>query len=247
MVKGMFDMALQRAPLYRQIYADLESRILKNELRVGDSMPAEQTLADGLQVHRSSVREALRLLEENGLVARRPGGKKLFVQKPDRRKLGTRISNAFVLEEVSFNELYEGIRVIDTSIGVAAAEKISDRLLDQLEENLRQTELNMNNREALLELDAQFHDLIAEGSCNRVLQMSRLGISQVFFRAAHRLMSQLNVNHRLLEAHRQIYAGLRAHDPEQVRIWTLKHTDDFKRGYEVAGLNLHETIKVDDL
>lgn len=67
--------ALQRDPLYRQIYKILEVQILNNELKVGDTLPAEQALADNLQVHRSSVREAMRLLEENGLVERKPGAR----------------------------------------------------------------------------------------------------------------------------------------------------------------------------
>ncbi|WP_170287338.1 FadR/GntR family transcriptional regulator [Halioglobus maricola] len=233
---------LQREPLYRQIYQILESQILKSELRVGDTIPAEQALADSLQVHRSSVREALRLLEENGLVERKPGGKKLTVRSPDRNKIGSRISNTLILEEVTFNELYEAIRIIDSDIAGVAAEKISDSQLDKLAKNLRQTEANLGDSEALEELDFEFHTLIAEGCCNRVLQLSRLGISQLFFPAVHQLMTNLDVNQRLLEAHRQIYEGLRNHDPEHTRTWVLKHTDDFKRGYEVAGLDMQGAV-----
>lgn len=234
--------ALQRDPLYRQIYKILEVQILNNELKVGDTLPAEQALADNLQVHRSSVREAMRLLEENGLVERKPGGKKLIVRSPDRDKISSRISNTLILEEVTFSELYEAIRIIDTDIASVAAEKIPASQLVKIAENLRQTETNLGDNEALEELDFEFHTLIAEGCCNRVLQLSRLGISQLFFPAVHRLMTNLDVRQRLLEAHRQIYEGLRNHDPEHVRTWVLKHTDDFKRGYEVAGLDMQGAV-----
>ncbi|WP_290739385.1 GntR family transcriptional regulator [Haliea sp.] len=238
--------ALQRDPLYRQIYKILETRILSNELKVGDTLPAEQVLADNLQVHRSSVREAMRLLEENGLVERKPGGKKLIVRSPDRDKLSSRIFNTLILEEVTVRELYEAIRILDAEIATVAAEKISPELLHKMEENLRQTEANLGDNAALEVLDLEFHSLIAEGSCNRVLQLSRLGIAHVFLPAANRLMKQLDVNQRLLDAHRQIYRGLRDHDPEQVRTWVLKHADDFVRGYEVAGLDLDAPVSFTD-
>lgn len=233
---------MQREPLYRQIYQILESQILNGELRLGDTIPAEQALADSLQVHRSSVREALRLLEENGLVERKPGGKKLTVRSPDRSKIGSRISNTLILEEVTFSELYEAIRIIDSDIASVAAENISASQFDKIAENLRETEANLGDNAALEELDFEFHTLIAEGCCNRVLQLSRLGISQLFFPAVHRLMASLDDNQRPLEAHREIYEGLRNHDPEHVRTWVLKHTDDFKRGYEVAGLDMEGAV-----
>ena len=238
--------ALQRDPLYRQIYKILEVQILNNELKVGDTLPAEQALADNLQVHRSSEREDMRLLEENGLVERKPGGKKLIVRSPDRDKISSRISNTLFMEEVTVSELYEAIRIIDAEIATVAAGKISAKLLNKMEENLRQTEANLGDNDALGELDFEFHRLIAEGSCNRVLQLSRLGIAHVFLPAVNRLMRQLDVNQRLLDAHLQIYRGLRDHNPEQVRTWVLKHTDDFVRGYEVAGLDINAPVSFSD-
>lgn len=239
----MKNTTLQREPLYRQIYQLLEKQILTNELSVGDVIPAEQTLADNLQVHRSSIREALRLLEENGLVERKLGGKKLTVRSPDRNRLCIRISNTLILEEVTFNEIYEAIRIMDAEVAVLAAEKISPTLLEKIAENLRQTEINLEDNDALLELDFEFHNLVIEATCNRVLQLNRLGMKQLYYPAVNRLIKTTKVRHRLLEAHRQIYEGLKNHDPEHTKAWVLKHTDDFKRGFEVAGLDLNSPVQ----
>lgn len=234
--------SLNREPLYRQIYQVLENQILNNELKRGDNMPAEQTLADELQVHRSSVREALRLLEENGLVERRPGAKKLTVSAPDRRKLGSRISKTLILEDVTFFELYEGISILDTDIAALAAERISDSCLTKIAANIAATEANMNDEAALAELDIEFHQLIADATDNRVLQLSRLGMTELFYPAIHKLIGKPKVNTRMLDAHRQIFDALKNHDPEQAAVWARKHTEDFKRGYEVAGLDLHAPL-----
>ena len=235
---------LQREPLYRQIYRILESRIINNEINVGDTIPSEQALADSLEVHRSSVREALRLLEENGLATRKPGGKKLIVTSPDRKLLGSKISNTLFLEETTFMELYEGIRVIEKNITEVAAPKISQDILDRMEENLAKTETCENKPELLAELDWEFHELIAEGTYNRVLQMSRLGMIDLFYPALHHLIQNLNINERMLTAHTEIYKALRDHDVTRAVEWSQKHVDDFKRGYEIAGLDIHSKVIV---
>lgn len=234
---------LQREPLYRQIYQLIEGQILSNELNIGDALPAEQTLADSLEVHRSSVREALRLLEENGMVGRKPGGKKLYVRRPDRKKLGSRLSNALILEDVSFQQLYEGIRLLEPDIAALAAQNISAKQLSRIAENLRETERNLDNADALLELDFEFHKLVAEATGNCVVELSRLGIVELFYPSVHQLLEKLDVSHRLLQAHRNIYQGLENKDPVFAREWALKHTDDFKRGYELAGLDIQGPVR----
>ena len=233
----------QKQPLYRQIYEVLEQQVLNNELRVGDVMPSEQALAGQLNVHRSSVREALRLLEENGLAARKPGGKKLFITTPNRRKLGARLSNTLVLEEVTFNELYEGTLLLDEQMAPLAAERISPAQLNRLAKNLASTEKHIRDNQALLELDFEFHDIVAEATCNKVLQVSRLGAGDLFYTAVNLLVERLDVGERLLVAHRHIYKGLRDHDPDYTRSWTVKHIEDFKRGYEVVDMDIHASLQ----
>jgi GntR family transcriptional repressor for pyruvate dehydrogenase complex len=57
-----------------EIASDLRNKILSGEYQPGDRLPAERELAQTLGVHRSSVREALKKLEQLGLVSTRRGG-----------------------------------------------------------------------------------------------------------------------------------------------------------------------------
>lgn len=67
-------------PLYYQLAAFLRKRIVTMELRPGDSLPSEEALADKYEVSRITVRHALSILEEEGLV-RRHRGKGTFVSE----------------------------------------------------------------------------------------------------------------------------------------------------------------------
>ncbi|MCH7708407.1 MAG: FadR family transcriptional regulator [Myxococcales bacterium] len=57
-----------------EIARDLRQQIINGQYEAGDRLPAERELAQTLGVHRSSVREALKKLEQLGLVSTRRGG-----------------------------------------------------------------------------------------------------------------------------------------------------------------------------
>ncbi|GAA0391409.1 GntR family transcriptional regulator [Acrocarpospora corrugata] len=72
---------------FEQVLAEIERRIILSGLRVGDRLPGERQLAEELQVGRSSVREALRVLETLGLVecqvGRGPNAGAILTYDPD--------------------------------------------------------------------------------------------------------------------------------------------------------------------
>src|SRR5256885_289889 len=60
--------AVKTARLYEQIVQQVEESILKGQLRPGDQLPAERDLAQRFGVSRTAVREAVKALQEKGLV-----------------------------------------------------------------------------------------------------------------------------------------------------------------------------------
>src|SRR5262245_56339344 len=62
-----------RQPLYLHIASVLQSRIVEGRYPVSSQLPAEAELTDEFDTSRNTVREALRLLVERGLVRRRQG------------------------------------------------------------------------------------------------------------------------------------------------------------------------------
>jgi DNA-binding FadR family transcriptional regulator len=65
---------VQRQSLSDAVFEQLRDQILRGEREPGSSLPAERTLCEALGVNRSAVREALRRLEQAGLVVVRQGG-----------------------------------------------------------------------------------------------------------------------------------------------------------------------------
>src|SRR5579884_3054238 len=64
---------VQTTKLFEQITEQIEQQILRGELQSGDRLPTERELAVQFHVSRTAVREAMKLLEQKGLVDMRPG------------------------------------------------------------------------------------------------------------------------------------------------------------------------------
>src|SRR5215470_11279215 len=92
---------IQIEPAYRKVAAAIGGRILDRSLREGDRLPPEIELARQFGVNRSTVREALRELESNGLVTRRPGSKLMSVSRPHHEAVAQRVSHALLLHDVT--------------------------------------------------------------------------------------------------------------------------------------------------
>jgi DNA-binding FadR family transcriptional regulator len=61
---------LERAPAYKNVSEAILKDIIDGRLTVGNRLPSEQKLAEQFGVHRSTVREGIRLLEETGVLRR---------------------------------------------------------------------------------------------------------------------------------------------------------------------------------
>jgi GntR family transcriptional regulator len=110
--------ALQRGgePLYRQLADDLRARILRGEFNVGQSIPTEARLSDAYRASRITVRHALALLEQEGLLHREQG-RGSFI-RPRAIAVGPRRLTSFT-EEVRERGASHASTVLDVSTGPA--------------------------------------------------------------------------------------------------------------------------------
>ncbi len=79
----MTENTLKKVPRYRAIADGLIDAIVGKRYPVGSSLPAETELCEQLQASRHTIREALRILEEGGLISRRQGsGSEVIAETP---------------------------------------------------------------------------------------------------------------------------------------------------------------------
>lgn len=113
------------APLYLQVVSTLKEEILKGSYPVGTQLPSEDLLAGRFGVSRHTIREALRRLRDDGLIASRQGAPTTVV----RPAAG---GGVYVHEIASINDLFSFVSAlqfqIDSIESVVANKKLAARL-----------------------------------------------------------------------------------------------------------------------
>jgi GntR family transcriptional repressor for pyruvate dehydrogenase complex len=233
---------LNHTPAYKQLAMEVSKLVMSGSLKHGESLPTEATLCSQFGVNRSTVREAIRVLEEIGLLTR-TGGKRMFVSRPTRQQVGDQLERALVLHEITFLELWETAMLIEPKTAELAALNLKDEELEALETNIQNTERAITEGTSLVALDVEFHDLIAQAVHNRVLQLAREPMSRLFYPTFAEVFTRVPESEaRLLKAHKAILNSLKNRSTVDASQWMEKHIRDFRRGYEAAGLEIHGAI-----
>lgn len=226
---------LRRTPAYKALSLAIERKIHDGELRSGDPLPSELQLAEQFQVNRSTVREAIRQLEQENLVVR-GAGRRLLVRVPGVHDLAPRTTRALLLQQVTFSELLQVAMMLEPQAARLAAQHRSEADLERLAANIEATREAVAKGESFTELDVDFHAGVAQASHNRVLILAREPVNLLFRPTLDQIRSQLpQAGERNLVAHENIVNAVRARDADAAETWTRKHFVDFERGYLMAG------------
>ncbi len=223
---------------YQVVSRELRRMIVSGDLKVGDQLPTESQIAEQFGVNRSTVREGIRQLENEGLVSRE-GRKRLTVSVPGSEKLAPQALRALVMRQVTFRELWEVALVLEPASASLCAQHHGDELKASLESNIDRTRKSLGDIRRCVALDMEFHGLVAEGACNKALLLSREAVGLLLFPAFEILSPLLpQAVGRMLEAHSRIAHAINAANASEADNWMRKHIVDFRRGWEMAKLSL---------
>jgi len=217
---------LTRQPASHRISTVIEQKILRRSLRPGDSLPTETELAEQFAVNRSTVREALRRLESTGLVGREGGSKRLKVTRPGHAETASRVGRTLALDDVTFIELWEAMRAVAPRVAALSAEHgtSADGAVSQV---------------------VEFFGKLAELSGNRVLQLAMQPVTRLLAPSLRRMIDRVPQGRtRILVAQRCIVEAIRERKPEEAESWMTRHVQDFRRGYELAGIALDTRVGI---
>jgi len=233
---------LKRAPAYQAVSDKIRGAILSGELQEGDLLPTETELAEQFGVTRSTVREAIRLLEQGGLLGR-ADRKRLAVRLPSVEMASRSVNAAMRMHRVTFKDLWEismGLEPLAARLACAAATEHDKQLIAM---NLERTREVIAENEALLMVEIEFHALVARASHNHALLLAREPLNELFFPAYRPVIERLKPGKRILQSHQNIFNAIVANDPDTAAEWAEKHMLDFRRGIEMADLDLNSPLE----
>jgi len=218
--------------LFQRVVDQIRVAIFKGELRPGSQLPPEPTLASMLQVSRSAVREAIKVLESTGLLTLRRGyGGGTFVRERDTASLVSAYADLLRLSMVDVEELTQA-RVFLESLSLReAAKRISDRDLDVLGENISEArafyaENKVNER---LSSNLEFHTLISQASGNVVLEINMRAILSILYYYLKVMTITPHMIEHTLARHEEILLRLREKQVEEAVALNQDHIQEVSK------------------
>jgi GntR family transcriptional regulator, transcriptional repressor for pyruvate dehydrogenase complex len=229
--------AIRSEPAYRKVAEALMVRILDRSLREGDRLPSETELARQFGVNRSTIREAVRELQSNGLLGRRRGSKLLVVTTPEANHVAEGVSRALVLNDITFQNVWEALTILEPPIAEAAARQRTDADVELIAVAAQSFSTDNEDATHAALHAADFFRAVGTATHNRILMMCQEPLLQLLEPSLRAMMDKVpQARSRITTAERRISEAIRARDVEAARTWMARHIRDYSKGYELAGI-----------
>lgn len=202
--------------------------VIVGRLKPGNLLLPERTMLEKYKTGRGTLREALRLLEFQGVISLKPGPRGgPVLQDPDSSHLASTLVLLMQLKEAPFRSIVEVRTAMEPMISRLAATRMADESLEDLGATIEQMGENLNDQDLFLESNKRFHDIIAWSSGNPLFGYivdSLLGIMDgtvigIDYPAPRRVA--------ILKAHDEIYRALVARDPEASEQRMREHINEY--------------------
>ena len=198
-------------PLRDVVFQTLREAILKGDLKPGERL-MELKLAEKLGVSRTPIREAIRMLEQEGLAVNVPrkGAKVAGISEKD-------------MEDVL--RIREALEILAVQL---ACGQITREQLELLEKNERELEeaAKLRDLKAIVDKDIAFHDVIYHASGNLRLVTLLNNLRGQIYRYRVEYLKDENNYPCLMKEHRQIIEGLQRGEKEKAGAVMQRHMDN---------------------
>lgn len=168
---------------HEAVARQLRAAILDGTYLPGDRLPVERELSEHFRVSRSAVRQALLILDQQGLIRVKAGvGGGPFVAREPVPAAVTAFENLLTTDEFSVDEFLQAKIVVEPPIAEHAAQAMSASDLDRLRDNVTRTRDAVEQGEDTTSLAVEFHTILFHSTGNRFLEVVLEILSRTFER-----------------------------------------------------------------
>ena len=151
----------------------IKQSVVERDLKQGDKLPNEAEMIKLFSVSKGTVREAMRLLEAQGLIVTRTGpGGGSFINKVSAERARSLLANYFYFQNLSIPDIYQMRKILEPELAASLAGKLTEAQLDELQGLAERHSKPAGSLEEEMEhhiSSLAFHAQLSEFAGNRLL------------------------------------------------------------------------------
>jgi len=217
---------------FQDVVDQIREAIRQGRLKLGDKLPPERELQKIFGVSRPSIREALRVLEGNGLIEVRTGvAGGAYVMDDTIREAAKVLTFLLQMEKVSLGELAEFRERLEGGTAYWAALRATEEDIRELEQIVQQFAELMQKPDVewsdLLDLDILFHQKLTETSKNQ----ANIAVMNAIMETTSNAFALIPPNHQkeILDDFFEILKCIKNRDAEGSERVIKKHIASFNK------------------
>jgi GntR family transcriptional repressor for pyruvate dehydrogenase complex len=203
-----------------QLISSFKNLISQGKFVPGCKLPAERELAKSFRVNRSSLRQALKVLQIMGVLSQKVGDG-TYLNSDAATILREPMQFLIIMGDLSHEELFEARLIVESELAARAAERATSHDLADLRRAIADME-NSQSDESRIDADLAFHEAIFRASGNRVCHMIFTVIHRAILVSMARIAKRVDLQHPL-QYHKDIYAAIHHRQPNEARRKMVEH------------------------
>lgn len=216
---------VRRSQLVDEVIEQLRSRIASGDFEVGDRLPPESVLVSELGVGRTTLREAVRVLEHAGLFEVRQGSGTYLRSVTDADSFAPRLRHARVLEVLDVR------RALELEMTRMAAAYRTDAALVAMRDALDRMRRAMESGDerAFINAEMEIYRVIAAGTQNSIMIEIYALFSEALRLALTQIVAIQGVMPDCLSRHEQLFKAIAARDVDRAESVAKAHLERVTR------------------
>jgi GntR family transcriptional regulator, transcriptional repressor for pyruvate dehydrogenase complex len=224
---------------FKEIAEQIRSSIYANTLKPGDKLPSERELAVQFKVGRISVREALRMLEQAGLIFIKQGSNGgAYVKEADTSVITESVYDLVWRSDIRLEDLTEARLAVEKQILQNAFNKITEndlKMLGECVEEMEKITSEKIDRDIPIHYEvSKFHLVLARATKNPVFEILLKVLVSVTAKVLDLKLTDMERLKKHFSSHKAIYQAIKSHDLDMATEAMEKHMLDIE--YQYSGV-----------
>ncbi|MDD5659768.1 MAG: FadR/GntR family transcriptional regulator [Actinomycetota bacterium] len=202
--------------------------IINQTLKPGDKLPSETELSRLMGMSRGTLREALKSLENLGVISSKPGAGR-YVNFYGIEEFLNNLSLILSIDVKEISDLLEFRKMLELFLIEKAVKNFTKEDLSIMKKEIILAEKHINDNRKFIDHDLNFHMLIYKASGNSVIPKLIEIIRSLCLRQQYEIGKNQGALKRALEFHKEIYKAIVNKDVDLAKQEMIAHFDDVKK------------------